>query len=155
MSESYDSQITIGDDESFLNIEKKRRKVGRKRLISRKTFLEAVKRTLSISDKYISKVLGVDRTTVYRFKKANPNVLREAEIYLEQISVLDLSPKLMFYDNVENIPTIARFKETMIRRMIGQRKIQTRARLLRIVWRLLIGIMSYQPLSLDGNQPLY
>lgn len=99
--------------------------------------------------------MGVDRTTVYRFKKANPNVLREAEIYLEQISVLDLSPKLMFYDNFENIPTIARFKETMIRRMIGQRKIQTRARLLRIVWRLLIGIMSYQPLSVDGNQPLY
>ena len=46
-------------------------------------------------------------------------------------------------------------EETMIRRMIGQRKIQTRARLLRIVWRLLIGIMSYQPLSVDGNQPLY
>ena len=133
----------------------KRRKVGRKRLISRKTFLEAVKRTLSISDKYISKVLGVDRTTVYRFKKANPNVLREAEKYLEQISVLDLSPKLMFYDNFENIPTIARFKETMIWRMIDQKKIQTRARLLRIVWRLLIGIMSYQPLSVDGNQPLY
>lgn len=30
MSESYDSQITIGDDESFLNIEKKRRKVVEK-----------------------------------------------------------------------------------------------------------------------------
>ena len=75
--------------------------------------------------------MKVDRSTVYRFKKRNPDVVKEAIDMINEMSKLDISPKLMIWENFLNINTIMKYKEKMIRRRVGDSKIRQR---LRAMW---------------------
>ena len=79
MSESLDSQIVIGDVESFFKGEQKGRG-----LIDRIKFLDAVRRVLSLSTSRLAECLGVSTSTVKRFKKdpRHASVIDEARAYL-------------------------------------------------------------------------
>lgn len=129
MSESLDSQIVVCTTEVFYPERRlSLKKLGRKRLLNREKYLEAVKKILSTSGTYVSRYLGVSRITVYRFKRDNPEVVSEAEEYLEEMSYLDLSHKLLFYENFIHIPTIQKYKEIMERRRVGKKKMNTKLR---------------------------
>jgi len=117
--------ILLDPTEAFFPIEGlSSKKVGRKRLLNREKYLEAVKKILSISDTYISKYLGVCRKTVYNFKMNNPHVLEEAKKMISEFDDLSFSKKLEIWEYFFNLPIIQEWYRTLkdIRR-VGDRKI--------------------------------
>lgn len=68
--------------------------------------------------------------TIWRFKKGNPNTLLNAEEHLKQLSHLQFSPKIRFYPNFQNIPSIKRWIEMYERKLVGKKKIKARLRAL-------------------------
>ena len=119
MTESIDSQIVVGESESFLKVEKKRRG-----LIDSYKFLDAVRRTLTLSDTRLADYLGVERTTVWRFR-SNPDntpVIEEARAYLGAFFAEGVPPSKMTFEYFQALPPIRRWKEAMDRRMVSEAK---------------------------------
>jgi len=119
MSASLDSQITIGDDVSFLNTEKKRNKVGRKAKVTKEKFLYAVKRKRTNKSITIAEYLGVHRSNIGRFKKNNPDVVKEAEEILKKYASIIYDAKNLTYEAFIQIPIIEKWVEIQEHRMIS------------------------------------
>lgn len=91
--------------------------------IDRESFLNAVKKVQSLSDTKLMMVLKVGRSTVHRFKKRNPKIVKEAKEYLDSLTELDMTPKLMIKENFLNLPTIKELKEINNRRRVSIAKV--------------------------------
>ena len=122
MTERVDSQIVLGESESFFKVEKKRRG-----LIDSDKFIDAVRRTLTLSDTRLADYLGVARTTVWRYRTNSDNtpVIEEAKGYLGAFFTEGVPPSKMTYEYFQALPPIRRWKEAMDRRMVPSRR-QTR-----------------------------
>jgi len=116
---SLESQIVIGDVESFLIVEEKGRG-----LIDRVKFLDAVRRVLSLSDSRLADCLGVHRQTVWRYRTdpGNASVIEEARAYLGSFSDGGVPPSKMTWEYFQALPHIRRWKEAMDRRMVSEAK---------------------------------
>ena len=121
MSESVGSQIVIGEVESFLNGEKRG---GRKRLLDKEKYLDAVKRLLTTSDSQLARYLSVGKTTVWNFRTdpRNASVIREANAFLDSFSEKGVTPSNMTWEFFQNLPHIIRWEDAMDRRMVSESK---------------------------------
>ena len=100
MSESLGSQIVVGTTEVFSPVEGlSLKKVGRKVILNREKYLEAVRYVLSTSYIEVGRKLGVDRTTVYRFVKKHPQIKEEAEEMLLNIEDISFTRKIEIWEN--------------------------------------------------------
>jgi len=63
-------------------------KVGRKPKITASTYIDAVIKKRSLNDRDVSDALGVNLTTVYRFRLQNPEVFSDAESQLKEIKII-------------------------------------------------------------------
>lgn len=92
--------------------------VGRKAKFEASEYIDAVKKCRSLNDKDVALVLGVDLTTVYRFRKNSNNwsIISEAEKALEEI-------KIVRYDGVNNSIDIFRLNPSIIEWVNMQRKV--------------------------------
>ncbi len=124
MSESVCSQIVLGEVESFFNGEKRG---GRKRLLDREKYLEAVRKLGTYNPRILGEFLGVSRHTVWRFRKAEINDIDVDQI-LSDISRLQLKPYQMRIDGFMQIPVIQRFYDLNVRLEISEKRIRTKIR---------------------------
>lgn len=116
MTESVDSQIVVGEAKSFSKVERKRRG-----LLDSDKFLDAVRKTLTLSDTRLADYLGVARTTVWRYR-TNPDnapVIEGAKAYLGTFFTEGVPPSKMTYEYFQALPHIRRWKEAMDRRMVS------------------------------------
>jgi hypothetical protein len=85
--------------------------------IERENYLNAVKRIKSQSAQQLGRILKKDRTSVFRFKKSNPDVVEEGERIIEELSQQDsknvYSSKIDSWEYFENIPTIQEWTESL------------------------------------------
>jgi len=63
-------------------------KAGRKAKIEASKYLDASMRKRSLNDKDIADALGLDLTTVYRFRLKNPQVFLDAEKALKEVKII-------------------------------------------------------------------
>jgi len=63
-------------------------KVGRKPKITASKYIDAVLKRRSLNDKDVAEVIGVNLTTVYRFRLQNPDVFSEAEKRLKEVKII-------------------------------------------------------------------
>ena len=111
MTESLDCQITIDDDVSFLNTEKKRNKVGRKAKVTKEKYLDAVEKLRTMDDKRISLELGVNRSNIYRFRNNpfNKEIILKAEKILNRYSDKIHIINIFDYDTFITISIISKW----------------------------------------------
>ena len=117
MGESLASQIDIDSTESFYPERELRfKKVGRKRILNREIYLEAVKKLCSMSDSLIARDLCIGRNTVWRYRTdpENRDIIDEAKKYLEEISSLELLPNLLNFDVFKMIPIVKKYEQLLI-----------------------------------------
>lgn len=124
MNESAVSQIVIGEVEFFFHSE---RRGGRKRLLDREKYLEAVRKQGTDNPRILGEFIGVSRHTVWRFRKAEINDI-EVDQILSDISSLQLKPYQMRIDGFMQIPVIQRFYDLNVRLEISEKRIRTKIR---------------------------
>jgi len=92
-------------------------KRGAKQKIDRESFLKAVEKIRSIDDKLLSEELGVGKSTVWRYKRDNPEVVKEAEEilekYQEKAHVSNISDRKTF----RQIPIIQEWDDLLTRKI--------------------------------------
>jgi len=91
--------------------------VGRKAKLTREKFLDAVRRKKTLNDKVIGSYVGMNRSSVYRFKKDNPSIINEAK------ALLDGNLNLRFTDNISKdsfsqLPVIVEWYDMQITRRV-------------------------------------
>jgi integrase len=94
--------------------------------IDRDSFLEAVRKTKSLSDSVLSLEFGVVRKTVWSYKKNNPKVLEEAEEILEGLGDREISPKKMGREAFMKIPVIQELIAQNRKRDVGKTKLRAK-----------------------------
>lgn len=124
MNENVVSQIDVGEVESFFNVRKRR---GRKRLLDKDKYLEAVVKLGTDNPRVLGEYLGVSRHTVRRFRKAEINDL-EVDKILSDISNLQLKPYQLTLQGFIQLPIIQRFNDLNIRLEISENRIRTKIR---------------------------
>lgn len=122
MKESLASQIVVDTTEVFFpDMGLSSKKVNRKKIsnykITPEFYISAVKRCMSLSDNKISKILDVDRSTVWRYR-TNPNnkeVILESEKIIDSFELISFSDELIVFKNFKKIPIIEDFIDIMRR----------------------------------------
>lgn len=101
------------------------KKVGRKRLLNREKYLDAIKKLGTDSPSVLSNHLGVSRTTVWKVRKNDVSDIEVEEI-LSELANLELKPYQMNYKGFLNIPIVRKFYELNIRNDISEKVIRRR-----------------------------
>ena len=99
--------------------------------VSEDAFLDAVRKTNSLSNKVLARRFECTSKTIYRYKKENPDVVKKAEVIIAELSDLGLTPKLMSFDNFYNIPVIIEWKEMLDNRLITEKR---KSAVIRSLW---------------------
>jgi len=91
-------------------------------------FLRAVRRGQSLADKLIADRLGTNRSTIWRYKNNNPDILKEAEDLLRDTTQYAYNAKTKpSIDVFMTIPSIAEWVEIQEKREVKARNIRSRA----------------------------
>lgn len=105
---------------------------GRKAKITVERFTDAVKKKRTLADKDLCAFMGVDRSSVYRFKLANPDVVKEMEEFIKQYENIVFNGNVSF-DVFTNISCIRDWVEMQKQRQVGESMIHKRNRALWIL----------------------
>jgi len=111
MNERLESQIVI-DDAEFLSAKRDTVKRGRKERLSVDRFLDVVKRKKSLEDSVIADSVGMNRNSVWYWKKRHPLAVENAERILNEIENIRFDNSLSI-EIFKNIPTIKDWIEDM------------------------------------------
>jgi len=129
MSEGLDSQINIGDVESFITNEKIKRKVCKTKKFNKNMYLDAVNKINNLSDIDIARKLKVNRTTVWRFR-TNPDnqdiILKAKELLNKKIMENKdnvYSSKIDNWEYFKNIKIISEWERGLRRSLVSRKKI--------------------------------
>lgn len=90
---------------------------GRKARLTEEKYLKAVKRTKSTKDSIIGKLLGMDRTTVYYFRKNNPISFEKAQNIIAEMESMRFDSKYISFEVFKQLPTIIGWDEKQIGRV--------------------------------------
>lgn len=77
-----------------------------KKAFGESDFLEVVRKNNTLKTSILAKRLKTSGRTIQRYMKSNPDVCVKAEMILEELSNLELTPILMNYENFCDIPII-------------------------------------------------
>lgn len=107
-------------------------KVGRKRLIDGDKYLDAVTRTRTLSDLRIGRYLGLNRSTIYRFRKdmRNKKIIEEAHKIIKDITCVSFNDKNISKDAFRGLPIINEWVEMMVIREVSELIMRTRLNVL-------------------------
>jgi hypothetical protein len=103
----------MGDDVGFLNTKKKRNKVGRIAKVTKEKYLDAVKKGITMSDSKVGVRLGVNRSSVFRFRvnPENADVVEMAEYYLRNLEIDKITiNQTTDFKTFYNIPSVRDFE---------------------------------------------
>ena len=100
---------------------------GRKAKITKERFIDAVKKKRTLSESILCEYLELDRTTVYRFKLNNPEVLKEMEEFIKQYENVSFVDVISF-DVFQNLSQIREWVEIMKQREVSIKTIQKNLR---------------------------
>jgi len=104
--------------------------VGRKAKVTKEKYLEAVKRKRTTKDIVIAQYLGVHRSNISRFKKANPDVVEKGVKILSRFTSTVFDAKNLTFEAFIQIPIVERWGEIQNQRMVGKNLQQSRLRAL-------------------------
>ena len=109
MTDKLSDQIEIGRTDIFFPVKDiSINKVGRKPKLTEYKFLDAVKRTKGLSDTYIAKYLGMNRSSINRFKR-NPNtkaIVEKAQIVINEIQNIRFDGRFNSFDKFAKMNSI-------------------------------------------------
>ena len=101
---------------------------GRKAKLTEEKYLNAVRKTKSVKDSIIGKYLGMDRTTIYYFRKNNPLVFNSANEIILKFTSVSFDTKNITYESFKEIPIIIKWVDVMEGRTVAQSSIRERLR---------------------------
>jgi len=116
--------IIIEDDKGIIN------KVGRKRRLTEEKYLNAVRRLKSTSDSNIGKYIGMDRTTVYYFRKNNPISFEKGQNIIANMESKRFDTNNLTYQAYSQIPIIQKWIDVMEGRPVSKGSQRKRLRVL-------------------------
>ena len=87
--------------------------VGRPSKIDVDSYLEAVRKCQSINDNDVASVLNLDRSNVYRFRKSNPDIEKDALDIINELANLEYKSTLDNYAIFVRTPIIKEWLENM------------------------------------------
>ena len=126
MGENIVNEIIVGTTEAFFPVEGlSSKKIGRKRLLNREIYLEAVKKLDTDSPNVLSEYLCVSRTTIWRVRKNEVSDI-EVEQMLSDVTNLELKPYQMSYKGFLHISIIKLFYELNFRNEVSEKVIRRR-----------------------------
>ncbi len=102
-------------------------KRGRKAKITAEIFINVVKKKRTLSDSVLCEVLGINRSTIYRFKMNNPIIIKEMDDFIKQYENVVFNGKVSI-DVFYNISEIKDWIEILKQRQVSSREIQTSVR---------------------------
>jgi len=102
--------------------------MGRKAKLTKENYLEAVRKTKSINDTDIATYLGMDRSTIYRFRmnEKNREIIIEARNILISITNIKFEDKHLGRDVFKSIPIVEEWIEIMTRNEVSKKVIGKR-----------------------------
>jgi len=103
---------------------------GRTRKVTKEKYLDAVKKTKTISDKAIAKHIGVNRSNITRFRNSNPDVLEKANKIILRFTSVVYDAKNISFETFEQIPIIEKWVEIQNQRLCSKGLIRSRLRAL-------------------------
>jgi len=124
MTESIVNQDTL-DNADYLSTKKETIKKGRKERLSVERFLDVVKRKKSLEDSVIAEIMGMNRTSIWKWKKRHPESVENAERILNEIENIRFDNSLSV-EVFKNIPTIKDWIENMRIKLISKSIIRKR-----------------------------
>ncbi len=98
---------------------------GRKERLTEEKFLDAVRRKKSLEDSVLAEFLGLDRTSIWRWKNRHPESVKKAEKMLKEIESIRFDSSLSF-DVFKNIPSIANWISDMESKPLDPKSISMR-----------------------------
>jgi len=101
-------------------------KVGRKPKITASKYIDAVIKRRSLNDKDVAMVLGLNLTTVYRFRLQNPDVFSDAERRLKEIKIVRYDGKNTSREVFLLNPSIVEWVDMQTHRRVGKNTIRER-----------------------------
>lgn len=98
--------------------------MSKKRAIDPNDYLKGVKRLNSLSDNELAIFLKVGRSTVWRFRvdPRNKEVIEQAENYIENLGISNLTAASMTWETYQEAPIIKRWENTMNLRLVSRAK---------------------------------
>jgi len=105
-------------------------KVGRKTKITASKYIDAVIKRRSLNDKDVSDVLGVDLTTVYRYRLKNPDIFSNAEKQLKEVKIIRYDGKNTSREVFLLNPSIVAWVDMQKKRRVGKKTIRGRTNVL-------------------------
>ncbi|GAH43141.1 unnamed protein product, partial [marine sediment metagenome] len=112
-------------------------KRGRKARITEKIYLDAVRKGRTTDNKILSELLGLDRSTVLRYKQNNPRVYEKGLEIVNGFKSVKFDPENITYEMFKIIPVIEEWIEIQVTRRVGEIAIKGRVRSLYNVCRYL------------------
>ena len=112
-------------------------KRGRKARITEKIYLDTVRKGRTTDNKILSTMLGLDRSTVLRYKQNNPRVFEKGLEIVNGFKSVRFDPENITYEMFKIIPVIEEWEETQKVRRVGAIAIKGRIRTLYNVCRYL------------------
>jgi integrase len=95
--------------------------------INKDSYLDAVRKVRTQSAQKIGRFLKIDRTTVFRYKKSNPDVVDEGEEIIKQFAVQDdkntWNTKINTWEYFDNLEVIVKWKDALRLKPVGENKI--------------------------------
>jgi hypothetical protein len=88
---------------------------GRKARITRETYLKHVRKTRSTNDETVALSMGLNRSSVYRFRVSNPIVYNEAKQIVTSLKTVTFDPKNITFEMFKAIPTIVSWEDKQTR----------------------------------------
>jgi integrase len=99
---------------------------GRKARITRVTYLKHVRKTRSTNDETIADSMGLNRSSVYRFRISNPMVFEEAKQIIAKLETVRFDPENITLEMFEQIPTIVKWVSMQDTNEVGKQTMETR-----------------------------
>lgn len=126
MGENIVNEIIVGRTEAFFPVKGlSSKEIGRKRLINREIYLEAVKTLGTDSPNVLSEYLCVSRTTIWRVRKNEVSDI-EVEQILSDVTNLELKPYQMSYKGFLHVSIVKLFYELNVRNEVSDKVIRRR-----------------------------
>lgn len=102
---------------------------GRRMKITAESFINAVKKKRTLSESVLGEYLGLDRSTIFRFKTNNPEIVAQMDEFIKQYENVIFNGMVSF-DVFQNINVIKEWIDVMKQRQVGAKQTAQRLRAL-------------------------
>jgi hypothetical protein len=98
----------------------------RKAIVTRESFLESAIRVKEVNQEKIAEILGVNKSSVNRFCSANPDVVKEAEKAVDELTNVRYDEKYLSFEAFTEISSIKEWNDKQLKNEVSDATIHER-----------------------------